>query len=125
MRISRRSRRHRGCPSFFLFQEASIHHSISLSSVLIKQPGLDACLTLGTAPKWKSDAWGGHTQYLDSEEALLAFDPLPNQLSLVFRDAPDVFRFVKFCNHRAPSARFDFECTFQVDEDEDEDAIVQ
>jgi Rps23 Pro-64 3,4-dihydroxylase Tpa1-like proline 4-hydroxylase len=90
----------------------------------LTQPGLDVCFSLATKA-WNSEKWGGHTQYLDSEEALLAFDPLPNQLSLVFRGAPGAFRFVKHVNHKAKdSARYDMECTFHVDDDDD-DEIVQ
>jgi hypothetical protein len=48
----------------------------------------------------------------------------PHQISLVFRAEAGEFRFVKFVNHRAKRARVDMECTFHVDEDEDEDPIV-
>lgn len=42
--------------------------------------------------EWPSDKWGGQTQYLDADEALVAFDPLPNQVLLVcahFFDPPE------------------------------------
>jgi hypothetical protein len=73
--------------------------------LLLPQPGLDVCLTFApTASRtWQSDKWGGHTQYLDSEEALLAFDPLPNQLSLVFRGEPGAFKYASIVESKSCS----------------------
>ena len=33
--------------------------------------------------EWPSDTWGGQTQYLDADAALVAFDPLPNLVGWV------------------------------------------
>eukprot|EP01130_Rhizamoeba_saxonica_P016882 TRINITY_DN7894_c0_g1_i1.p1 TRINITY_DN7894_c0_g1~~TRINITY_DN7894_c0_g1_i1.p1 ORF type:complete len:480 (-),score=121.33 TRINITY_DN7894_c0_g1_i1:19-1458(-) len=79
--------------------------------------GIDIILYL-KVPNYTSsleDSCGGFSTYMDSDEVLLSLQPVPNTLSLIFRDE-GCMRFVKFFPKSFTNEPiFDFQNTFDVE----------
>jgi hypothetical protein len=65
------------------------------------------CRLFFNCPKEWDLTWGGFSSYLakNEDEELLTVPPVPNTLSLVYRDS-ETFGFVKFLNSEFPQEEF-------------------
>lgn len=99
----------------------------------MKLCGLDVQLcVIPPRAKWTT-TMGGSVHYLaeGADEELLSVFPRSNCLSMVYRSAGGVMRFVKYLNHYAASTRYDWNAVYRVvdddedDEDEDEDEDME
>ncbi|KAL0485386.1 prolyl 3-hydroxylase [Acrasis kona] len=106
----------------FANNDYTLAHDISKDQVR-----LDVVLTVLDNKVVSSDpSHGGAIVYMNEDEELLSVLPVDNSLSIVMRDV-GVMQFVKFVNHKAPFARFDWCCAYEIpeieqgDDDDDEE----
>eukprot|EP01121_Diplochlamys_sp_Union-15-3_P015660 TRINITY_DN5219_c0_g1_i2.p1 TRINITY_DN5219_c0_g1~~TRINITY_DN5219_c0_g1_i2.p1 ORF type:complete len:202 (+),score=42.71 TRINITY_DN5219_c0_g1_i2:822-1427(+) len=88
-----------------------------------EEAGLDVVLHLGEQPWDEED--GGHHIYMNSTEELLSFNPVPNSLSLVYRDEGGVMRFVKYINHLAVGDHYEFTAVFWEEPEQGEQDVTE